>query len=549
MTHWIKFATQIIIYVYRYVSRDVSFSYWMTSLLTSLISCSAPRMQIATQLHLFATWIQISVLDAQESKFLIWYSESADAMPDLFDDSQHCLMLCSSDCTSPGLPACDLQAVPVPTCVPCLQNTDCSQSTPVCLNKKCVACVRNEDCSSPNPVCDTSTNQCVPGCVTNQNCNNPSKPYCDTSSFSCVECTLGSQCPDVCDPSTNTCVECFESDQCQGSSTNFAVNCDNNVCKSCVPSSLSTTACPDSCSQCPRETPVCKEIGPSEYRCVECSTNDICNNNEECKGCVCDTPGLIREASFNVVQASVFTPSDSKECTNDAVLTAAFNQFGCEGRDAEKPYDVRVIRGTFLPTETYWFYYQSNNIPDEFTITLGKCDSLLTYDSHGSGAVLGKYVTKGDSSAGCPKRNGGGVRGNNPAGSSPCCPVSALNPSCQGNAPGACGISPAYLSFSPPRVVQDLFITVYGPCDSTGWAWILCDDATKSFCQPWAAFPVFRAARKCMFRLFFLFLRWEDWSFPWDGSHFCGSSIELKDWLGTRVVESSHNPTISGIIY
>lgn len=155
------------------------------------------------------------------------------------------------DCTDPLFPACNTIRGPLQgSCTECAAtNTDlCVGDTPVCLTDVGVCgCDQDSQCGEPDSgiICGEAESACKPGCstaegrndcppdgfcseqdgdegicldqcVTDDDCEDPELPVCDTDEepHVCVECLADADCPDdlVCDTEDNTCVECTPED-------------------------------------------------------------------------------------------------------------------------------------------------------------------------------------------------------------------------------------------------------------------------------------------------------------------------------------------------
>jgi len=78
-------------------------------------------------------------------------------------------------------------------CFECLNNTHCSDATPVCNdNHECEEAGCQEECSA-GQVCDVNANDCVE-CLDDSHCQNPIKPYCNVDDKTCVQCLDDSHC-------------------------------------------------------------------------------------------------------------------------------------------------------------------------------------------------------------------------------------------------------------------------------------------------------------------------------------------------------------------
>ncbi len=128
-------------------------------------------------------------------------------------------------------------------CVPCLEDTNCTDQTlTVCdltprdpFENFCVECVQDEDCGQDE---ECLTNQCVQSCSSGRDCK-ASAATCDRDlciscrqssdcdkgkvcsgvTGRCGECTVDSDCPSYksrCDPRTNICERCLSNADCGG---------------------------------------------------------------------------------------------------------------------------------------------------------------------------------------------------------------------------------------------------------------------------------------------------------------------------------------------
>lgn len=103
---------------------------------------------------------------------------------------------CHTDGDCPAaLPVCEPLAQVCVGCIPHMMT--CPNAGDVCdeTTHRCVPgtpgarCVYNSDCAFPNVVCHKATGGCVP-CLTDDDCPDPSLPFCDSifgdmSSFTC----------------------------------------------------------------------------------------------------------------------------------------------------------------------------------------------------------------------------------------------------------------------------------------------------------------------------------------------------------------------------
>lgn len=199
-------------------------------------------------------------------------------------------------------------------CAPCDSSlfcgdtcSPCGASTPLCLNRNgsftCVQC--SDDSQCPNGRCDLTTNECR-GCKTDANC--PTGQHCGADN-ECHECTNDSQCPrgQVC--ADNTCQACSTKDSCAGSSCNC---CPGGLqCASTAPGASPT------CVECTHDSQCSdgKRCDLANGRCVdkiaECNTSERCG--DQCAKCPSDRPYCL-DGQVCVACRSDLECGDGKYC-------------------------------------------------------------------------------------------------------------------------------------------------------------------------------------------------------------------------------------------
>ena len=225
-------------------------------------------------------------------------------------------------------------------CVECLVNaagkqTGCpNPATPLCVESVCQQCFRDTDCAGrpTTPFCqkvETSKGtlyECV-ACTSDQYCANrdPTAPYCDPDSYSCVACDVAHPCPSgkicgangrcvdcdaahpcaagqICtDLSGGQCVQCRVEADCAGragahcrTSDGACVVCrGNSDCSGatpvCSPDGLSCVQC-DNNANCPTSPNThCSTASGTLHTCVQCDADGDCTdpNNKYCFGHAC----------------------------------------------------------------------------------------------------------------------------------------------------------------------------------------------------------------------------------------------------------------------
>jgi hypothetical protein len=243
--------------------------------------------------------------------------------PDFFGDPQYCVQdsgTCGPHCAddsdcAPSSQVCDTDAG---ACVQCLDDTQCSQPTPVCLAgfqqaNRCVQCVLPSQCPDTSPGCafyqcgtcggDTDCptniplcndqNQCIASCVLSDGGTSCATGGCDTTTGFCVECVVDSNCtqPDAPYCATDIdageyCVQCFNPNQCPTSSP----GCGPFGCGSCWTD-----------VDCPATAPFCS----GDYQCVipcdggtTCATGACDTDAGYCVQCVDDSDCQEPDASY-----------------------------------------------------------------------------------------------------------------------------------------------------------------------------------------------------------------------------------------------------------
>lgn len=86
----------------------------------------------------------------------------------------------------------------------CIDNADCSGSTPFCESGLCVECIADDNCSAAAPRC-SEDHVCVE-CLQSGDCSTAT-PVCELSTQTCRPCQLDMECEsNVCDAEMGTCI-------------------------------------------------------------------------------------------------------------------------------------------------------------------------------------------------------------------------------------------------------------------------------------------------------------------------------------------------------
>ncbi len=198
--------------------------------------------------------------------------------------------------------ACDAGAK---RCLGCVESSDCSAASPVCIDGVCAACQESAQCPPSAPVCSAS-HACT-GCTGKADCaERDATPVCDVAGGACVACTAGdgaacaaggqvcltggTECVACnadtdcalagkarCDTVRHECVACETSEQCAhvtaGSDSDLDV-CNAGTCVACTPAT-ETTEC--GATACDPDTLTC--TGKNRDSVVACGT---CRSDSEC---------------------------------------------------------------------------------------------------------------------------------------------------------------------------------------------------------------------------------------------------------------------------
>ncbi len=186
----------------------------------------------------------------------------------------------NADCSldSLGNRACDTASG---GCVACTANTDCTKDRTKALCNpatfQCVACVSDSDCTNPGETCSRETNTCVTGgCTSDANCSGDQ--HCDTTTSTCVQCLVSSDCDFGGKCAGNVCVEpatCSGDPDCL-----YGTFCAQGTCVGCRTSTDCGTG--QSCVNGTCEAP------------ASCTVSDVCGpgfvcTNGTCKAAMCST--------------------------------------------------------------------------------------------------------------------------------------------------------------------------------------------------------------------------------------------------------------------
>ncbi len=217
----------------------------------------------------------------------------------------------------------------------------------------CVECRNQGHCSGNtiNKQCNFTTKQCVECLSDNTGCTNP-KAICELSNNTCVECLQSSQCvyaldKKVCDKNSNTCIECEVNQDCA-----LGEYCDLNSC-------AKHADCAGNNSNCPTAMPICiTSVTPNV--CVECTSTNTsrCTAGQYCLNNRCWD-------STTAFRGVLSTDGNYRLKVNDNVLNdgSATQAIGCYAKNANNKIICVVFnqgdchRRTFGSngnSETYW---------------------------------------------------------------------------------------------------------------------------------------------------------------------------------------------------
>jgi hypothetical protein len=144
-------------------------------------------------------------------------------------------------------------------------------------------------------------------------------------------------------------------------------------------------------------------------------------------------------------------------------------------------YKVGKGERDLMPEAKYYLQYSVGTIPDALKVTYSTGDSGgdcgVLYDTGFATEYAHQLDTK---VVGCPGDRA--VASGNPLGSAPCCSGTVSSGGCKGipgctdspvtNQPGVASSKPP-VAFQVPLKATEVFVTVQGPCDGTGWIFII----------------------------------------------------------------------------
>ena len=111
----------------------------------------------------------------------------------------------------------------------------CSGSKPVCdvTTDTCVQCLKRVDCEGATPACDTTTSTCVE-CAAATDCKDAAKPFCDKDASECVACLEQADCVDATASacSVGVCAACTKDEECADIAGKGV--CDAGTCVQCT---------------------------------------------------------------------------------------------------------------------------------------------------------------------------------------------------------------------------------------------------------------------------------------------------------------------------
>ncbi len=216
-------------------------------------------------------------------------------------------------------------------CVPCVDTSDgtdpgCSASTPHCNGTRCVECLLSDDCPAspvdckyrscqggscqfPNRrsgfvcnddggnVCDGAGN-CVE-CVDDVQCSGTPRPYCNTSTNTCVRCLTNGDCDDRNDCTTD---RCTASNTCSNRNVSAGTSCSGGVCDGA-----------GACVEC-RTNTHCDDGNPCTF---DTCSSGTCSNVNRMAGVSCPGGGVCDGAGACVECLGDGDCNDGNECTTD----------------------------------------------------------------------------------------------------------------------------------------------------------------------------------------------------------------------------------------
>jgi hypothetical protein len=185
-------------------------------------------------------------------------------------------------------------------CVACVQDSQCSDATPICQSGVCVAgklCTKPLDCKATKQLCDLNTKHCV-DCEANDDCG-PGLACLAQVCIAKIACASNNACPSACDKDLGFCVPCNVDGDCEAGYVCGADHgCHASVCSTgaCVAGAflackvdgtgfVAAKTCNDgvACS-----VDSCDKTGGCKIDAVAPAAVQACNDGNACSLDVCD---------------------------------------------------------------------------------------------------------------------------------------------------------------------------------------------------------------------------------------------------------------------
>jgi hypothetical protein len=203
--------------------------------------------------------------------------------------------LCTATASAPGI------------CVACLNDSQCSDTTPACntTTHVCVQCTTSSTCPTADPVCDPSSSTCVPcdgdfGSTATDPCGSMGEPFCfltGKAAGECGKCATNADCQGhsgkFCDTTSGLCTaECGTDTDCLSSQWCNAAPGGRGMCEAKevngkpLPSTPTTVAtCSESAGKRVCVSTVCDT---KTNKCGFATGDGPCASNVECVDGMCD---------------------------------------------------------------------------------------------------------------------------------------------------------------------------------------------------------------------------------------------------------------------
>jgi len=304
---------------------------------------------------------------------------------DLSAKPHQCLTGCRTAVSGTQEDSCSGDGAPAECAEP--GQCRCDEVTRLCVP---IVCDENTPCADPCEYCDLETNQCKPGCQSNNCCAGSDEgPYCDLEAHSCAEmpCSTDGDCEaalgsvtfcnqdrGVCEnipcpnghedcPATGT--DCAEDDEdcvytyCDSDAELCKIGCrDDDVCPDdqiCDPDTHECVevACPNGHSDCPDGRRCSAGPGEGGICVIGCRSDDVCPSGQPCVeredgnfmcGCLMDEQcgsleGDALICSDGVCEEGCTSHSECDESAGEACMLNHRCAVGCPNDLANEPND------------------------------------------------------------------------------------------------------------------------------------------------------------------------------------------------------------------